>query len=245
MAPREALPGEALALPADLSASANPKSSTGRIDVFTRVITDRASAFDQIEAGYAGKLTADGARYTDAILESVERLGGLIDDTLDLTANETTPVARATVPLKMIAGEAADAARAAANARGVELAVEIAPSAGVMLGDARRLRQAVGHLLDHAIGGLRQGGRVLLHVDGDAQRARIVVSDDGPGMSKDAVARAFDRFAQAGATRVGERALSLDLPLARQAVEAHGGTIELVSEKGVGTLVTIDLPREP
>jgi signal transduction histidine kinase len=200
---------------------------------------------EMLQAGYAGKLSEDGGRYTDAILESVERLGGLIDDTLDLTANETTPVARATVPLKIIAGEAADAARTAAAARGVELAVEIAPSAGVMLGDARRLRQAVGHLLDHAIGGLRQGGRVLLHVDGDTKRARIVVSDDGPGMSKEAVARAFDRFAQAGAARVGERALSLDLPLARQAVEAHGGTIELVSEKGMGTLVTIDLPREP
>jgi signal transduction histidine kinase len=200
---------------------------------------------EMLQGGYAGKLSEDGGHYTDAILESVERLSGLIDDTLDLTANETAPVARATVPLKMIATEAAEAARPAATARGVELAVDIAASAGVMLGDARRLRQAVGHLLDHAIGGLRQGGRVLLHVDGDAQRARIVVSDDGPGMSKDAVARAFDRFAQAGAARVGERALSLDLPLARQAVEAHGGTIDLVSEKGVGTLVTIDLPREP
>jgi signal transduction histidine kinase len=200
---------------------------------------------EMLQGGYAGKLSEDGGHYTDAILESVERLSGLIDDTLDLTANETAPVARATVPLKMIATEAAEAARPAATARGVELAVDIAASAGVMLGDARRLRQAVGHLLDHAIGGLRQGGRLLLHVDGDAQRARIVVSDDGPGMSKDAVARAFDRFAQAGAARVGERALSLDLPLARQAVEAHGGTIDLVSEKGVGTLVTIDLPREP
>ena len=50
---------ESLALPADLSAGANPKSSTGRIDVFTRVITDRASAFDQIEAGYRGPLYAE------------------------------------------------------------------------------------------------------------------------------------------------------------------------------------------
>ncbi|MEH3117306.1 MAG: 2'-deoxycytidine 5'-triphosphate deaminase [Methylorubrum populi] len=50
---------ETLALPGDLSASANPKSSTGRIDVFTRVITDRASAFDQIGAGYAGRLYAE------------------------------------------------------------------------------------------------------------------------------------------------------------------------------------------
>ncbi|WP_026782006.1 2'-deoxycytidine 5'-triphosphate deaminase [Pleomorphomonas koreensis] len=47
---------ERLALPADVSASANPKSSTGRIDVFTRLIADRGTAFDQIAAGYRGRL---------------------------------------------------------------------------------------------------------------------------------------------------------------------------------------------
>ncbi len=47
---------EALALPDDMSASANPKSSTGRLDVFTRVIADHARAFDQVPAGYHGPL---------------------------------------------------------------------------------------------------------------------------------------------------------------------------------------------
>ena len=47
---------ESLDLPTDLLAAANPKSSTGRLDVFTRVITDRAREFDQIEAGYRGAL---------------------------------------------------------------------------------------------------------------------------------------------------------------------------------------------
>ena len=47
---------ESLALPADVSASANPKSSTGRLDVFTRVIGDRARGFDQLPAGYKGPL---------------------------------------------------------------------------------------------------------------------------------------------------------------------------------------------
>ena len=69
------------------------------------------------------------------------------------------------------------------------------------------------------------------------------MSDDGVGMLPDAVARAFDRFAEPGVTRSGERALGLGLPLARQFVEAHGGTIALVSEPGAGTLVTVELPR--
>ncbi|MCQ8783220.1 2'-deoxycytidine 5'-triphosphate deaminase [Mangrovibrevibacter kandeliae] len=47
---------ESLALPADLSAAANPKSSTGRLDVFTRVITDGAQEFDKIPQGYKGPL---------------------------------------------------------------------------------------------------------------------------------------------------------------------------------------------
>ncbi len=47
---------ESLALPGDLAASANPKSSTGRLDIFTRVITDRGHSFDRIEAGYHGPL---------------------------------------------------------------------------------------------------------------------------------------------------------------------------------------------
>jgi dCTP deaminase len=50
---------ESLALPDDLCAATNPKSSTGRLDVFTRVIADGVSAFDQIPAGYAGPLYAE------------------------------------------------------------------------------------------------------------------------------------------------------------------------------------------
>jgi dCTP deaminase len=47
---------EALALPDDVSASANPKSSTGRLDIFTRVMADRTQEFDKIPAGYQGPL---------------------------------------------------------------------------------------------------------------------------------------------------------------------------------------------
>lgn len=50
---------EGLALPADIAASANPKSSTGRLDVFTRVIADGVTAFDQVPAGYRGPLYAE------------------------------------------------------------------------------------------------------------------------------------------------------------------------------------------
>ncbi|MGI6245451.1 MAG: 2'-deoxycytidine 5'-triphosphate deaminase [Pseudochelatococcus sp.] len=59
---------EALALPRGLSAAANPKSSTGRIDVFTRVITDHARAFDAIADGYTGALFAEISPRTFPVL---------------------------------------------------------------------------------------------------------------------------------------------------------------------------------
>jgi len=59
---------EMLNLPSNVSASANPKSSTGRIDVFTRIIADRTRAFDQIPAGYAGPLYAEICPQTFPVL---------------------------------------------------------------------------------------------------------------------------------------------------------------------------------
>ncbi len=59
---------ESLALPTDLSAAANPKSSTGRLDVFTRVICDGADSFDAIRAGYDGPLYAEIAPRTFSVL---------------------------------------------------------------------------------------------------------------------------------------------------------------------------------
>ena len=59
---------EALALPADLSAAANPKSSTGRLDVFTRVITDGGDAFDAVPEGYHGPLYVEIAPRTFSVL---------------------------------------------------------------------------------------------------------------------------------------------------------------------------------
>lgn len=59
---------ESLALPPDLAAAANPKSSTGRLDIFTRVIADRAREFDQIPAGYAGPLYVEISPRTFSVL---------------------------------------------------------------------------------------------------------------------------------------------------------------------------------
>ncbi len=208
-------------------------------------LTSISGFAEMLNEGYAGKLSKAATSYVEAILESVERLGMLVDEVLDLTQAEgKAPVLEMLeVELDAVARAAADAVSPLAKKRKLDFAVEIQPSTGASKGDAKRLQQVVEHMLRHAVASAAEGGRVLLHTDGTAAAARIIVSDDGAGMSAQAVARAFDRFGQPGITRSGERALGLGLPLAKQFVEAHGGTIELVSEPGQGTLMTVILPR--
>ncbi len=122
----------------------------------------------------------------------------------------------------------------------IELVGSLAPDLGHIEGDAPRLSRLVASLLDNAVRftapSRRTGGRVLLHADGDARGIDIIVSDNGPGMP-DAVA-AVTKGQQAGTASGG-----IGLALARQLVAAHGGTMEVVSEAGQGTLVRISLPR--
>ncbi|MBO9623440.1 MAG: PAS-domain containing protein [Sphingomonas sp.] len=199
---------------------------------------------EMLHGGFAGELTPSGCEYAEAILASVERLSGLVDDVLDLTQSEGAPLERVPVDIELVANNAAEAIAPLAKGKSIELVVEDTGTAGTVQGDPRRLRQVIEHLLRHAATGTPEKGRVLLHLDGNAKVARVIVSDNGPGMSREAAARAFDRFAQSDAARGDQRALGLGLPLAKQFVEAHGGRIELISEPGEGTLITVELPRK-
>ena len=73
---------------------------------------------------------------------------------------------------------------------------------------------------------------------------RSAISDNGIGISKQDLPRVFERFDRINEAGVrGEAALGLGLPLTRQFIEAHGGTVELESKKGKGTTVTLTIPR--
>lgn len=200
---------------------------------------------EMLAGGYAGPLEPTAQDYVAAILESVGRLGALIDDVLDLTHSAAggLPIERHPVDLGRLAADAAEGMRAAAAEKAIDFELRVEPSLGGVQGDARRLRQALDNLLRNAIRYTPERGRVLLYGDGVAAAARLVVSDDGPGMDAGQQARAFDRFSRVGDAREESTSLGLGLPLARQFVEAHGGTIDLVSEPGQGTAVTIRLPR--
>ena len=200
-----------------------------------------------LAGGYAGDLTAKARDYVSAILESVERLSKLINDVLDLTTGDTRGVVleRERIDLAGLCRTAAEAARARIAEKGQKLETDISPEAGIVFGDARRLRESIEHVLQNAIAYSDRKGRIRLEAGGDAQNAVIRISDNGQGIAGDDLPRVFDRFdriIEAGVR--GEAALGLGLPLTRQFVEAHGGTVELESAKGKGTTVILTIPRK-
>ncbi len=208
-------------------------------------LTSISGFAEMLNEGYAGKLGEQADGYVSAILDSVERLSMLVDDVLDLTRSdaEGAVIERSDLDLASVVRTAAGAVQTIVQRRQVDFAVETHQSTGRMNGDPRRLAEVVEHLLRHAIAATPERGRVLLHSDGDTTHARIIVSDDGPGLDAETAEHAFDRFAQPEIIPNGERALGLGMPLAKQFVEAHGGSIKLVSQPGAGSAVTVQLPR--
>lgn len=199
-----------------------------------------------LAGGYAGKLDSKAMDYVAAILESVDRLSKLINDVLDLTTGDTRGVAleRERVDVAGLCRAALETGKARAGEKGQKLEAEISPSAGHVFGDARRLRESVEHVLHNAIAYTDRKGRIVLTADGDADNAVIRITDNGSGISSEDLPRVFDRFDRVVEAGVrGEAALGLGLPLTRQFIEAHGGAIELQSQKGKGTTVTLTIPR--
>jgi signal transduction histidine kinase len=201
---------------------------------------------EMLAAGYAGKLASTATDYVNAILESVARLSKLIDDVLDLTTGDTRGVVieRERVDLAGLCRTALESAQAQAAAKAQKIETEILESSGVVFGDARRLRESIAHVLDNAIAYTDRKGRILLKAEGDSDHAVIRISDNGSGIAPEDLPRVFNRFDRVEEAGIrGEAALGLGLPLTRQFVEAHGGTVEIQSKKGKGTTVILTIPR--
>jgi signal transduction histidine kinase len=196
--------------------------------------------------GYAGELSSKAGDYVSAILESVDRLSKLINDVLDLTTADARGVAleKERVDIGGLCRAAIEKAKPRAAEKSQKLDVEISTSAGHVFGDARRLRESIEHLLQNAMAYTDRKGRISLSAQGDKKEAVIRIADNGTGIDATDLPRVFNRFdrvAEAGVR--GEAALGLGLPLTRQFIEAHGGTVEIDSQKGKGTRVTLTIPR--
>lgn len=212
---------------------------------FRTPLTSIGGFAELLQSGIAGELTPQGQEYVAAILSSVERLGEQIENVLDLSQSEagTLPLAQEPVDVfPMLTGvvqERADKITAA----GLTLDLRGNPSVGVVTGDGRRLGRAFGQLVDNAVAATPSGGRILVECSRrKGSGVQVVISDNGRGMEAALVARAFEGLKVSADGRTVERRQGLGLPLVRQVIEAHGGTIELLSEPGQGTSAIVGLP---
>jgi signal transduction histidine kinase len=125
--------------------------------------------------------------------------------------------------------------------------VQTASSAEALVGfwDAHGIERVLLNLLNNAVKYSPGGGSVTLHVDQvesvTGPAARIVVADEGIGIPAADLGRIFERYRRG--RNVGQIAgTGMGLPGAKQIVERHGGTIDIVSAEGAGTRVTVRLP---
>lgn len=210
---------------------------------FRTPLTSIAGFAELLKQGIAGELTPQAQEYVDAIAKSADRLSQQINTVLDFSQSEAgaLPIQRKPVDVRAMLDAVGQSKAAAMAERGMRLQQDFRDNVGTLSGDEKRLIQALEQLVDNAIAYGRDGGTILLHASGDRQNVYMVVSDDGPGMDARTQAAALDGF---GRSRSGEGASQgLGLPLARQLVESHGGTLSLESRINEGTMVTIKLPR--
>jgi len=218
-------------------------------------LTSIAGFAEMLAGGYAGELSETARDYVGAIVTAVGRLSSLMGDVLDLTQSEagTLPMAMEPLEVAEFVRGAVELVREPARSAGLTLAANLAPDSGTVSADRRRLNQALDHLLRNAITYTPAGGRVLVRSRVVEGMAEIVVSDNGPGIPPRQRERIFDRFRRSSigqtdetpAEEQTEEGSGFGLPLARQFVEAHDGSLDLLSDVGRGTSVIIRLPLLP
>jgi two-component system, OmpR family, sensor histidine kinase CiaH len=194
-------------------------------------------------------------------LEEVAKLEALINNLLRLTRLEADELRQNFVPLsaQAMAAAALKQVRPLAERRHIKLSSKLTDSSpsdnkeGEMVdndlnGDFSSLVQLVVILLDNAIKYSPSASTVTLSAHTKANDVVLAVTDHGPGLSKAALERAFDRFYRADESRAkagdaNTEGFGLGLSIAKMIADLHDGTIILTSRLGHGTTATISLPR--
>ncbi len=202
--------------------------------------------------------TADDPATTREFATQIEReadhLAQLVDELLDLSMIESgeTQLVLAPVDPEEIVAAAGARIGPVAERRDVRVRRLEPSSADVrVLADADRLGQALLNLAHNAVKYSHAGGEVRLGWEVREGHVRFSVADDGIGVPEAHQQRIFERFYKVARSRTPERepqelggSAGLGLAIVRHIAEAHGGSVGLVSDEGVGSTFWIELPRE-
>jgi signal transduction histidine kinase len=204
--------------------------------------------------GYATMLSMVGAMndqqkdFMDKILTSVDQMGTLVDNLLDLGRIEAgLGLDLEDVDIEEFIAEVIDSYRPQAVNKQISIDVDIADGMEPVEADRTLLRQAVANILDNAIRYTPAEGKVSIHVAQRDDMQLVIIKDTGVGIAPTDQARLFEKFYRTRG-REGDReaGLGLGLAIVKSIVEQHGGQISVESRLGVGSTFTIEIPiRSP
>jgi signal transduction histidine kinase/ActR/RegA family two-component response regulator len=192
------------------------------------------------------RLGEAGARERDVIHRQVRNLAQLVDDMLDVAQirKGRMTIEKQSIYARQIVAQALDLVAPLLEERRHRLEVDIQPPALMLVGDERRLIQALTNLLTNAVKYTDPGGAIRVAVSGEGGQIAFAVRDTGRGIPADFLPRVFDLFVQGERTPDRtEGGLGLGLPIVRSIVERHGGTVSAASAGvGSGSEFVIRLP---
>ena len=172
------------------------------------------------------------------IQDQVARVTGIVRSLLDRT-RPPAPALRPLAPGELVEG-LAELVRPSLVGRGIEMSVNVAPALPAVGADRVPLEQALLNLVSNAVDAMPEGGRLRLAARPDGGGVALVVTDSGSGIPPEDMSRVFDPLFT---TKPPGKGTGLGLPILREVVEAHGGTVRLESRPGEGTTATVRLPR--
>ena len=197
---------------------------------------------EMLEQNYFGDLNDRQRDYVRSILTSSNRLMVLINDMLDLAVIEAGALVLdiGQVSVEPMVAAVVQMVEEQARARTLQLTQAVDPSAGVVEGDERRLKQVLYNLLSNSIRFTPPGGKVAVRASGDATSLTLEVADTGTGNNVVGMT-ATDRFRRGDGD--GAPGVGLGLSLVRRFVAMHGGTVDLFTDDE-GTRVLVRLARK-
>ena len=212
---------------------------------FRTPLTTIGGYAELLKSGAASDAQAAG-EYVDAILSAVERLTEQVENVLDLSQSEAglLPIRKERIDLLDLLTTLVREREEAIIGAGLSLDLK-GRRGRVIEADPRQLGRALGNLIDNAVAGTPDGGRIVIELrkapEDSAATMEISIADNGRGMTSQELARALGGL-KPDKDAPPEKRSGLGIPLARQLIEAHDGTLEMTSRKGAGTTALIRLP---